>query len=152
MTTVRWRNRARRLVSHRALGIGSRLFMAAVLLAIAPTTVWAAVADSAAIERARALVSAGQTRAAIELLKPMVEQNPQSELLVLALADAYRLDKNPLWGMRVLTDHVEDHPPACRARAVLAELPSRGPTLILPRRCSTRWPAIPLVPFEFASP
>jgi tetratricopeptide (TPR) repeat protein len=76
----------------------------------------------AALERARWLDSRGREEQARELLRRMALKHPDSELLAVARADAYLRDANPAWALKVLSEFLQGHSPACEARALLARV------------------------------
>jgi hypothetical protein len=54
---------------------------------------------------------------AIDRLKSARAQHPADESLAVALAHAYTQDDNAFWALNVLGGYIEQHPPACNARA-----------------------------------
>lgn len=76
----------------------------------------------ATVERAGQLENRGHKDQARELLRRMATLQPKSELLALARADAYLNDKNPFWALKVLSEFMAAHPPACASHALAARI------------------------------
>jgi hypothetical protein len=69
------------------------------------------------IAHGQRLLKAGNTSMAIERLKSARTRHPADETLAVALAHAYTKDNNAFWALNVLGEYLQQHPPACRARA-----------------------------------
>lgn len=74
------------------------------------------------IQRAQWLRQRGQVAQAQELLQRASKARPELEAFALARADAYLVDKNPFWALKVLSDFVDRQPPACASRALAARI------------------------------
>ncbi|MGC4068244.1 MAG: hypothetical protein QM784_27065 [Polyangiaceae bacterium] len=70
-----------------------------------------------AVRHASWLKGRGHVEEAKELLERWAELSPTSELLAMARADLYLAENNPFWALRVLGAFIEEHGPACEARA-----------------------------------
>jgi len=75
---------------------------------------------TAIVDKAHWLEGRGQLEQAKELLSRAAEQAPLDETIALARAEAYLLDKNPFWALKVLGELVKRDPMACSARALAA--------------------------------
>ena len=71
-------------------------------------------------ELARCHLAGGQPRLAIELLRPLRDKAPPEAILV--LARAYVDEKNSMWALRVLYEHLAEHPESCVVRSWIAWL------------------------------
>ncbi len=109
--------RIRTLVSapSRALGL-------VLTLAFCPTAAQAASSTDELIQNALAAEAEGNPREAIELLKPACLAQPDEPELAIALARAYRADRNMAFAVRVLDRFLDDHPNQCGPRLFLALL------------------------------
>jgi len=92
--------------------------VAAASLLAAPSA--AADPESRALDAAAAARAAGDLEGAIKTLKQAWDDLPDSEAIVIALAQAYLADDNPTWAVRVLSEHLDYHEDACDPRLLLA--------------------------------
>lgn len=74
------------------------------------------------VRRANGLYVQGHKSAALELLKAGHAQDPNNEVLLLALADTYQRAGNTAWATRVLSRYLEEHEAACNPRLFLVWL------------------------------
>jgi hypothetical protein len=101
----------------RTRGLLALVLVATLAPAAAYATELSATTVADLVSQAQMLERTGKVDEALERLKSARSDDPSSEPLVIALANAYLVDKNPFWALNVLVEYASTYPPGCQARA-----------------------------------